>query len=519
LISVLTDIVKNSAAKFAANIAFKDGGGEISYTQLDQKSSQLAKRLLDFNVKPGDRVGIYLPRCIESVIAVYGIMKAGAVFVPLDPMAPTVRTAFLLDDCGINLLVTANNQLRKLRQLLEADISLQAVIGVDQEIGVPYLSWSSVFQTATSDFKPLAIAPEDLAYVMYTSGSTGDPKGIIHTHSSGLHYAKLSLKLYDLGPQDRVASHAPLHFDISTFSYFTAPLAGATTVIIPEAYTKVPVSLSDLLEKEKITFWYSVPLALTQLLSNGLLDERDLSPIRWVLFGGEVFPPKHLRALMKLWPQARFCNVYGPAEINQCTFYHIDSPPENDNQIPLGKIWFDAVYKILDHRDNEVRIGESGELVVCTNTMMKGYWNNPKLTERSLYRETDKEGRELVYFRTGDVVTTDAEGDLIFQGRNDRQIKIRGYRVELDEIEAILASHEQVKEAATFLMGEEQQDHTIGAAVILANDTDIDDTKLTAYCKRLLPSYAVPHRIEILTDFPRTSSGKVKRSELIHFFA
>jgi amino acid adenylation domain-containing protein len=489
----------------------------LSYAQLDRKSSQLAAQLLKLGVKLGDRVGIYLPRSVESVIAVYGIMKAGAAFVPLDPLAPASRSEFLIKDCGIKLLITDTSQRRKLGQILNRGTGLQYVIGIDFDPGLPNLSWSSVYQTPVEEFIPPVLTPDDLAYIMYTSGSTGDPKGIMHTHGSGLNYARLSCKLYELAPHDRVASHAPLHFDISTFSYFTAPLAGAATIIIPEAYTKVPVSLSSLLEKERITVWYSVPLALTQLLTNGLLDQRDLSSIRWVLFGGEVFPPKYLRALMKLWPQARFCNVYGPAEINQCTYYHIDLPPESDDQIPLGKVWFDAPYKILDKNDKEVKVGEPGELVVQTKSMMKGYWNNQALTERSLYKERDKEGVERIYYRTGDLVTSDKQDNLTFQGRNDRQIKIRGYRVELDEIEAVLARHDQVKEAATFLLDRDQQEPGIGAAVILAVDTKVDDTTLITYCKGLLPAYAIPRRIEILTEFPRTSSGKVKRSELINF--
>ena len=184
---------------------------------------------------------------------------------------------------------------------------------------------------------PVKILESDLAYIMYTSGSTGAPKGIMHTHHSGLSYAKLSTQVYDVKPSDRIANHAPLHFDISTFGYFSGPLASATTVIIPDAYTKLPASLSTLMEQEKISIWYSVPLALVQLLHNGVLEARDLSSLRWVLYGGENFMPKYIRSLMALWSNATFSNVYGPAEVNQCTFYHLNMPPESDGPIPIGK--------------------------------------------------------------------------------------------------------------------------------------------------------------------------------------
>ena len=334
--TLLTHIVQTSAKNFPEREAYTNGKDRITFRQLDQKSSQLAKCLIGLGIKKGDRVGIYLPRCIESVISVYGIMKSGAAFVPLDPFAPITRIRFLLEDCQIKVLVSSKTQTKKIVKLVGHSASLRAIIGVRSE-EFNSVSWESIYNESLSQFKLTEIHEEDLAYIMYTSGSTGVPKGIMHTHGSGLNYALLSARLYNLNPEDRVASHAPLHFDISTFSYFTAPLAGACTLIIPEAYTKVPASLSTLMEKERITVWYSVPLALIQMLSHGLLDQRDLSDLRWVLFGGEVFAPKHLRALMRQWPWATFCNVYGPAEINQCSYFHIETPPESDQQIPLGE--------------------------------------------------------------------------------------------------------------------------------------------------------------------------------------
>ena len=517
MIELLTDIVKNAAARYPDNTAYTDGKIQLSYRELDIRSSQLASQLLKFNLKTGDRVGIYMPRCVESVLAVYGIMKGGGAFVPLDPMAPAARSEFLIKDCGIKLVVTINSQTKKLSKILDRDTSIQAIIGTDQDLGPLCFSWHSIYQSQPHNFQLPTIHPDDLAYIMYTSGSTGAPKGIMHTHKSGLNYAKLSAELYHLDHKDKVASHAPLHFDISTFSYFTAPLTGATTVIIPEAFTKLPASLSSLLESEKITVWYSVPLALIQMVTNGALEQRDLSSLRWVLFGGEVFPPKYLRELMKLWPQANFCNVYGPAEINQCTNYQLDSLPEADHQIPLGKIWFDAKYKIIDQNDQVVEIGAPGELVVETNSMMRGYWNNPDLTDFALFKTTDENGKQRVYYRTGDLVVENKQGLLTFQGRNDRQVKIRGYRVELDEVEAVLASHQCVEEAATFLIEENPQLLQIGAAVIEVPNSNVNVKDLLIYCRERLPAYAVPDRIELMAEFPRTSSGKIRRSELVKY--
>ena len=168
----------------------------------------------------------------------------------------------------------------------------------------------------------------------------------------------------------------------------------------------------------------------------------------------------------------------------------------------------------MDEYDDDVKKGVPGELVVDSKSMMLGYWNNEGLTKKSLYQEINSDGSKSSYYRTGDLVYEDASGDLIFQGRNDRQIKIRGYRVEMDEVEAVLSKHSDVEEAATFLLEDSGSGIQIGAAVILASGSIIEQSDLKAFCKNQLPSYALPSRIEIMAEFPRTSSGKIQRNEL-----
>ena len=234
MIEVLSHIVKTSAIQFPDREAYRCGDAAVNFIELDRITDQLANYLVSLGVDKGDRVGLYLPRCIESVIGVYGIMKAGAAFVPLDPLAPASRIKFLIEDCGIKYLVTGPTQSRRLKKVCASGVSLTGIIGMDTQLADHSITWEGVIGLNVTSNLP-DIQPNDLAYVMYTSGSTGAPKGIMHTHASGLNYARLSAKLYHVSYDDRVAGHAPLHFDISTFSYFTAPLAGACTIIIPEA--------------------------------------------------------------------------------------------------------------------------------------------------------------------------------------------------------------------------------------------------------------------------------------------
>ena len=475
--------------------------------------NQLANLLLQSGVQRGDRVGVFLNRSLETAIAIYGIMQAGAAYVPLDSSAPAPRTRFLLQDCGIKHLVTNPSQRRGLQQILSEKTNLRSVIGLKGEWPVESISWEEVEQMK-SHAPPVRILENDLAYLMYTSGSTGAPKGIMHTHRSGLAYAKLSAGLYGLTPDDRIGNHAPLYFDISTFGYFSAPLAGATTVIVPDAHTKMPASLTQLMEKERLSIWYSVPLALVQMLQRGLLEKRDLTSLRWVLYGGEPFPSKHLRKLMQQWPQARFSNVYGPAEVNQCTFYHFPKPPEEGEAPPLGQVWDNTEMLVLDEKNEEVASGQTGELLIRTATMMRGYWNNPKLTQNSLFKKETVPGMEEAFYRTGDLVKIGDDGLLYFLGRKDRQIKTRGYRVELDEVANALLSHEAIAEAAVFPVGNKDGGRLIEAAVILKNGMDTDGEALRKYLADRLPSYALPQKIYFRNGFPRGSTGKIDYHQL-----
>ena len=510
--------IDHSAERFPDKDAFRFYGQSLTYAQLVRRANALAQMLQEQGVKRRDRVGIYLNKGLESAVAIFGIMKAGAAYVPLDPLAPVSRLVFVLQDCGIRHLISEDSKVTNLRALVQGDVALDSVVGLSGQDNLPFrgITWADVEAMPGESPPQVTLMEHDLAYIMYTSGSTGTPKGLMHTHYSGLSYAQMSISTYDVHHQDRLSNHSPLHFDMSTFDYFSGPMAGATTVIIPEEYTKLPASLSKLMETEQLTIWYSVPFALIQLLLRGVLEARDLSPLRWVLFGGEPYPPKHLRALMAQWPHARFSNVYGPAEVNQCTFYHVPAiPDDSDEQIPIGEMCDNAEGLVVDAHDQAVSPGQVGELLVRAPTMMRGYWGRPELNQQVFYRRSVFPDYEEVFLRTGDLVRLREDGkNYDFLGRKDRQIKTRGYRVELDEIEAILLSHEGVEEAAVFAVPDSEGSQQIEAAVILKGKAAYTPVDLTEHASGLLPWYAVPVKINVMQSFPRTTSGKIDRRYL-----
>lgn len=513
--------------------AFRFGQQELTYAQLVMRSNQLANWLIEEGLRPGDRVGIYLHRCLESVIAVYGVFKAGGAYVPLDPNAPIPRTTQLIQNCGIRHLLSSKNQRRQLPEILSASPNLQAILAYPMEDAAKAVSWDQLDNLATHapDIRQLE---SDLAYIMYTSGSTGQPKGIMHTHASGMAYARLSSDLYALQANDIVGNHCALHFDMSTLGYFSAPMAGATTVLISDAHTKFPLSLLQLIAREKISVWYSVPLALTQLLQTGQLKDYDLSALRWVLFGGEPFPPAQARELMAQLPQASLSNVYGPAEVNQCTYYNFSSPPTNDESLPLGYVWNNTEVLIVDDNDQPVAAGEIGELLVRSATMMQAYWNAPELNEKAFFHRHRFGGFTETFYRTGDLVCTSAgrtptekfeppinrqpsfgqdtvaeQRVLLFQGRKDRQLKIRGHRIELEEVEHIVNALPMVRHSVVFPVPKGEEGFLL--ELLIESEEKQDARELRRVLAQHLPAIALPQKIHFTKALPRTAAGKIDR--------
>ena len=519
MIYLLSRILERSVEQFPDHEAFRCEGVALTYSDLTRQANGLAHWLVEQGVQRGDRVGIYLSKSLKSAVAIYGIWKAGAAYVPLDPGAPLSRLAYVINHCGTLHLITQKSKRSRLPALLEAAPDLHWVVGLPDSVtlspNITRCDWDALRESDTAP--EVRLVDNDLAYIMYTSGSTGTPKGIMHTHHSGLSYAQLAAYTYGLCQGDRLGNHSPLHFDISTLGYFAGPLVGATTVLIPEAYTKVPASLSQLMQDEALTIWYSVPFALTQLWLHGVLSERDLSSLRWVLFAGEPFPAKYLYTLMEQLPQARFSNVYGPAEVNQCTYYHVPplaaGEPVPEDPSPIGQLWANSEGRVVDADDRPVAPGEVGELLVRTPTMMAGYWQRPDLNDRAFYR-CQVANQTAVFYRTGDLVQQRADGQYRFIGRKDRQIKTRGYRVELDEVEAALVAHSQVEEAATYAVSQDAGSYQIEAAVILKPDVSLTEADLKRYLGDRLPAYAIPQHIAIAPTFPRTSTDKIDRRAL-----
>ena len=433
--------------------AFRMEGETLSYRELEAASNRLAHALIERGVRPGDRVGIFMHKSLRLGVALYGTLKAGGVFVPLDPSLPPARLGVVIEDCGIDHLIAGDTTASTVAAL--PDDARPRVYGVPPLDGLDTVPWEAI-DGHESTPPDLPLIDLDLGYIMYTSGSTGRPKGMMHTHRGSLAYARWGADHVGLGPEDGVASHAPLHFDLSIFDFFSTAQAGGTVVLVPEAVTKFPASFTQTIEREGISVVFTVPFTLIEMLERGAMDQRDLSSLRWILFGGEPFPPKHLRALMTRLPGVRFTNVYGPAEAPSCTCYDVRQPAEGDETpIPIGTMSRNSRGRIVDEDDRECATGEAGELCVQSSTLTRGYWHRPDLNERVFLERPSDGPFPDVFFRTGDLVSRGTDGLLHFHGRKDRMVKTRGNRVELAEVEAALCTHPAVSEAAAFAVPDE----------------------------------------------------------------
>lgn len=527
---MIHDLISAAARREGAGIAVVDGDRELTYAELDARSSDLAAAMTKHGVEPGDRVGLLLEKSVDAVIAIYGTLKAGAVYVPLDDQAPVRRLAYIARDAGIRCVVSSTAKAEVCRRMLAAGVPFQTIVGVGEPEREPtadaatpsfdeggpnagqgrprakWLPWSAI-ESAPPGPAPVRVDPDALAYILYTSGSTGEPKGVMLSHANGMAFAAWAAEEVGIGPQDRLSSHAPLHFDLSTFDLFAAAVGAATVVLVPRELSIFPVMLARFIAEQSITVWYSVPSVLTALVLRGELERTPLPRLRTIIFAGEVFPIKYLARLMELLPSCRYLNFYGPTETNVCTWHEVAREDVLADELPIGRPLPGVSASILREDGTPAPEGELGELTIGGPTVMHGYWGDPRRTALALKVEGETRS-----YRTGDLVRRRPDGELLFAGRRDMQIKTRGYRVELGEIEAALNAIDVVVEAAVVAVPDETITNRLKAFVVTSEP--IAAGQLAGLCRDRLPAHMIPDEVEFRSELPKSSTGKVDRRAL-----
>jgi amino acid adenylation domain-containing protein len=486
--------------------AVASDGCLLTYQELDRLSNKVSRALLRLGVAPGDRVGILAPKSAAAVVGIYGALKAAACYVPLDPKAPADRLSHIVRDSGATLIVTD-----------EARASLAATVAdaAAQPPGVLVVSGTGVAEESGEPLPEERAIETDLAYILYTSGSTGTPKGVMISHRNSLTFVDWAAAAAGLSEQDRVCSPAPLHFDLSVFDIFATCRAAACLTVLPEGAATFPVSIARWLEAERISVWYSVPSVLTLLACYGGLQQLDLSGLRMVIFAGEVFPPKHLARLIAELPRPRYLNWYGPTETNVCTAYEVPVGWADARPVPIGIACANTdVFAVTSEGRRVSQPGDEGELYVRGPSLMRGYWGQPAKTSEALVQNPFRAGYDELVYRTGDLVTLEPTGNYAYLGRRDSMVKVRGYRVELGEVEATLYRHPAIREAAVLPVPDELLGSRLRAVITADGGSNLTRENVLDHCRRWLPSYMVPDIVEFREEMPRTSTGKVDRAGL-----
>ncbi|ABC32682.1 Non-ribosomal peptide synthetase modules and related protein [Hahella chejuensis KCTC 2396] len=503
------DYLRRSAANFPQRPAFV-GPEEISYEQFYARVRRWAGYFRYAGLQPGDRVAIWLPKQIDYVVALYAAMECGGVYVPMDGVQPVERAKKILAGAEPAILVTDSARFEQLDDTTCASLRLALVTDFHKVPDAAAPGCFAVASRASADaFEPTPEqtphhpGPQDLAAILFTSGSTGMPKGVQISYGNLHAFIGWALQELSLSERDVFSNHAGFHFDLSTFDLFAAAAAGAGVWVIGEEQQRDVAALSEGIHRYGISVWYSVPSILSLMVNAGALDTDVTASLRYLIFAGEVFPIRPLRELSQRLPaDCALYNFYGPTETNVCLYYRVTAEDlQRDKPVYIGAPLPGQTALVLDDQGLPVSApGAIGELVIEGSCVTPGYRNrvDPANADNHL------QGRHA----TGDLVGYE-NGYLYYHGRKDRMLKINGYRVELGEIEAALSTMPGIREIAVVAEITEQAQNLIAyfSAVDPASAPSV--LAIKQHCQTRLPRYMIPKLVRRLDELPKSRNGKI----------
>ncbi len=510
--SSVSDYLRFSAKRFPDRQAFV-GENETTYQAFYSDVQKWAGHFSKHGLVKGGRVAIWLPKCLEYALSIYSSMEIGGIYVPMDGMQPVERAKKILASAQPTVLVTDRQRLTqlegfelsllKLVVLVDRDCDDSVVIMRSIKKGAYAVKTFSEMMQSIDYVTMFSATREDIAAIIFTSGSTGMPKGVQLSHGNLHHFIDWAVSEFNLSKEDVFSNHAGFHFDLSTFDLFAAAAVGGAVWIVHEQKQRDVMALLKGIKDNGVSVWYSVPSVLMLLVNSQGFNTKVSSCLRYVLFAGEIFPIRPLRALVSCLPeQCQLYNLYGPTETNVCTYYKVQAADLQRNEpvcigIPLPGLSAQLIDENGDCIKGENQIGE---LLITGASVTPGYWNNVE----ALNYENHQHQRHA----TGDLVRYE-NGLLYYHGRKDRMLKINGNRVELGEIEAIFSHMPDIKEVAAIVVATESAQNIVVYYSLHDTAKKLSLLEIKRFCSQYLPRYMIPKTARKLQELPKNQNGKI----------
>jgi len=527
MIRKLQDFLTGSAQRDPDRTALVMGDDRLSYGYLEALTNQLARLQQAHGATAGSRVCVVAAKTPWTIAGLLATLKAGGMYVPIDSASPAARVARIFDAAEPSLVLADSTATGLLDDLIgNGGLAAGTPIGaLDSAVqGARFETAFARADAAAFPAGPLQArdGASEIAHLLFTSGSTGVPKGVMITHSNVAEFVDWAVEYFGIRPDDRISGHPPLHFDLSTFDLYGAFAAGAQLHLVPAELNVNPRALARFIRDQELTQWFSVPSVLTYMAKFEVVRDGDFPSLERLLWCGEVLPTAVLVQWMRRLPGVRFTNLYGPTEATiASSFYTVPACPADETEpVPIGTPCSGEELLVLDGDRQPVPAGEVGDLYIAGVGLSPGYWRDEEKTTAAFVPDPRSTHPDARIYRTGDLARYGDDGLVYFLGRADSQIKSRGYRIELGEIEAAVNAVPGVRECA--VVGVETggfEGTTICCAFSVLDGARLAPPDLRRHLAAMLPPYMVPARWSELVTLPKNVNGKIDRKDLRDRFA
>ena len=496
--------LEQTAEKYEDRVAVSDVNQEMTWKGLVKKAQVIGAELSK-KVQPGNPIPVLLEKSSETLAVMLGIVYAGCFYVPVNPMNPAERLRKIMEKLEPEVIISDE---KGKEQLAAVGVGFEEKV-IGPEILLP-TTGTDLSEEQRSRLEQIQgqWKETDALYGIFTSGSTGTPKAIVVSHGAASRFVRHFTEIFEITSEDVIGNQAPFDFDVSVKDIYSSIMTGAQLVLIPKEYFSTPPRLLDYLCDKKVTNLTWAVSALTLVSALKGLNYRVPESVKRVMFSGEAMPPKQLRIWQEKLPDAKFVNLYGPTEITcNCTYFPIERQYEDSEKIPAGKAFPGRRVILVDEEGKQVtEPGVQGEICSAGESLANGYYKEPEQTaEKFVLYPVD--GTEQRMYRTGDLGSYDEEGNIVFAGRKDFQIKHMGHRIELEEIELILNGYEEISRAVCLFLEEKDR-------LIACYSGDIDGKTIRSRMQKTMPMHMIPQVFRQFPQLPMTANGKIDRREL-----